>query len=67
VQQLNLTIRREFPLYERDQLQFRPAFADPSGLLQSTNVGYSSLNAGLNPPYQIGGPRSIQLALRLVL
>jgi len=86
VEQLNLTIRREFPIYERAKLQFRvemfnafnhAAFADPSGELQSTNFGYSTqtvsqslgrggLNAGLNPLYQIGGPRSIQLALRLV-
>ena len=73
VEQLNLTIRREFPIYERAKLQFRvemfnafnhPAFADPSGLLQSTNFGYSTqtvsqslgqggLNAGLNPLYQM--------------
>jgi hypothetical protein len=86
VEQLNLTIRREFPIYERARLQFRaemfnimnhPAFADPSGAMQSTNFGYSTqmvsqslgrggLNGGLNPLYQIGGPRSIQLALRLV-
>ena len=86
IEQLNLTIRREFALPERARLQFRaemfnvlnhPSFADPSGLMQSTDFGYSTqtvsqslgrggLNAGLNPLYQIGGPRSIQLALRLV-
>jgi hypothetical protein len=86
VEQLNLTIRREFPIYEHARLQFRaemfnmmnhPAFADPSGAMQSTNFGYSTqmvsqslgrggLNGGLNPLYQIGGPRSIQVALRLV-
>ena len=86
IQQVNLTVRREFQIYERARLQFRaemfnvlnhPAFADPSGALQSTNFGYSTqmvsqslgrggLNGGLNPLYQIGGPRSIQLALRLV-
>ena len=86
LEQLNLTIRREFQLYERARLQFRaemfnalnhPAFADPSGAMQSTEFGYSTqmvsqslgrggLNGGLNPLYQIGGPRSIQLALRLV-
>jgi hypothetical protein len=36
---------------------------------QSTQTLASSLagtdNAGFNPPYQIGGPRSIQLALKL--
>jgi hypothetical protein len=86
IEQLNLTIRREFPLYERARLQFRgemfntlnhPSFADPSGAMQSTQFGYSTqmlsqslgrggVNAGLNPLYQIGGPRSIQLALRVV-
>jgi len=86
VEQLNLTVRREFPLYERARLQFRaemfnalnhPSFADPSGAMQSTQFGCSTqmlsqslgrggVNAGLNPLYQIGGPRSIQLALRAV-
>ena len=86
IEQLNLTIRREFPLYERARLQFRaemfnavnhPSFADPSGAMQSTQFGYSTqmlsqslgrggVNVGLNPLYQIGGPRSIQLALRVV-
>jgi len=84
--QLNFTLRREFPLVEQAKLQFRaemfnalnhPNFADPIGLLQSPQFGYSvqmlgrdlgrgGVNAGLNPLYQIGGPRSIQLALRLV-
>jgi len=54
-----------------------PAFADPVGSLFSPQFGYSTrmlgrslgrggVNGGLNPLYQIGGPRSIQLALRLV-
>ncbi len=54
-----------------------PSFADPVGLLLSPQFGYSvrmlgqdlgrgGVNAGLNPLYQVGGPRSIQLALRLV-
>jgi len=53
-----------------------PNFADPfffltSGLFgQSTqmlgrSLGSGGSNGGLNPLYQIGGPRSIQLALRL--
>ncbi len=54
-----------------------PSFGDPSGALQSPQFGYSNrmqgrslgrggVNGGLNPLYQIGGPRSIQLALRVV-
>lgn len=54
-----------------------PAFGDPSGALLSAQFGYSTrmlgrsfgrggLNGGLNPLYQLGGPRSIQLAVRLV-
>jgi len=54
-----------------------PNFADPSGSLFSPEFGYSThmlsrdlgrggVNGGLNPLYQVGGPRSIQLALRMV-
>src|SRR5205823_7011530 len=84
--QVNFTLRREFPLYEQLRLQFRaemfnalnhPNFGDPVGSLQSSQFGYSTgmlsqdlgrggLNGGLNPLYQVGGPRSIQLALRLM-
>jgi hypothetical protein len=84
--QMNFTVRREFPLIEKAKLQFRaemfnalnhPNFADPIGLLQSPQFGQSiemlgrdlgqgGVNAGLNPLYQIGGARSIQLALRVV-
>ena len=52
-------------------------FGDPIGDLGSPQFGYSTqmlgqtlgrggINGGLNPLYQIGGPGSIQLALRLV-
>ena len=55
----------------------QPAFADPAGTLLSPQFGYSTrmlgrslgrggVNGGLNPLYQIGGPRSVQLAMRLV-
>jgi hypothetical protein len=84
--QLNLTVRREFPLVERLKLQFRAEmfnalnhanFAIPTGDLFSPEFGYSTqmlsqnlgrggVNGGLNPLYQVGGPRSIQLALRMV-
>jgi hypothetical protein len=53
-----------------------PNFGPPSGDLTSSQFGYSTAtlasslgsggsNGGLNPLYQIGGPRSIQLALKL--
>jgi hypothetical protein len=84
--QINFTLRREFPLREWLRLQLRaemfnalnhPNFGNPVGAMQSSQFGYSTsmlnqdlgqggLNGGLNPLYQLGGPRSIQLALRLV-
>ena len=84
--QTNLTVRREFKIWEGLKLQMRaemfnalnqPAFADPAGALLSPQFGYSTrmlgrslgrggVNGGLNPLYKIGGPRSVQLALRLV-
>ena len=53
-----------------------PNFADPLGSLNGgtfgvstsmfgRSLGSSGLSGGFNPLYQIGGPRSIQLALRL--
>ena len=55
----------------------QPASADPAGALLSPQFGHSTrmlgrslgrggVNGGLNSLYQIGGPRSVQLALRLV-
>jgi hypothetical protein len=55
----------------------RPNFGPPISDLTSSQFGYSTQtlanslgsggpNGGLNPLYQIGGPRSIQLALKLV-
>ena len=85
VNQLDWTLRRQFNLTERVNLQLRaeffnlfnhPNFGDPQGTLtnalfgQSTQMLSNSLGAGgtssgLNPLYQIGGPRSIQFALKL--
>jgi hypothetical protein len=51
-----------------------PNFANPEGRLNNTNFGVStqvlgrslgSGGVGLSPLYQIGGPRSLQLALKL--
>jgi TonB-dependent Receptor Plug Domain. len=77
--QTDIALRREFPFGERVRLQFRAeAFnvfnranfgsfynqlADPLfGTAANTLNGQLG---GLNPLYQVGGPRSMQLALRL--
>ena len=84
--QLDLTLRRNFKIYERLFLQARadffnifnhPNFGPPTNYMtsplfgQATQMLGASLGAGgqtggLNPLYQIGGPRSAQLALKLV-
>jgi hypothetical protein len=73
-------VRRQFDLTERAKLQFKaeffnlpnhPNFASPvANLDDTTNFGRATrmLNRGLtgfNPVYQIGGPRSIQLSMKL--
>jgi len=80
VSQLDFALRRGFHLTERLNLQLRadffnvfnhPNFADPDGFLDDGDRFGQSLQmlgrslGGLNPLYQIGGPRSIQLALKL--
>lgn len=84
--EVDLTLRRQFKLYERLSLQARadlfnifnhPNFGPPTNYMtsplfgQATQMLGASLGAGgqtggLNPLYQIGGPRSAQLALKLV-
>jgi Carboxypeptidase regulatory-like domain/TonB dependent receptor len=86
--QVNLAIRREFPIHERLHLQFRaeafslfnhPAFASVDNQWSSgpwnpeTFFGFGgatgTLNnslGGLNALYQTGGPRSLQIALKLL-
>jgi hypothetical protein len=76
--QFDLALRRQFN-FESAQLQVRVEtfnllnranFANPVGVLTNSTFGLASqsLNqnlGGLNALYQIGGPRSFQLALRL--
>jgi hypothetical protein len=82
--QLDLALRREFPLGERRWVQLRVEafnalnqanFADPVAYLinplfgQSTSMlnlmlGTGSPGSGLAPMFQIGGSRSVQIALR---
>ena len=89
--QLNLAVRREFPIYERLKLQFRaeafnvfnhPSFGsfntaycatDPNSPYfqpgcrfgEATKTLANSLGT-LSPLYQMGGPRSMQFALKLI-
>lgn len=79
LQQVDLSLRRRFRLWETGNLDFRADafnlfnranFANPIAILTSANFGRSTqlLSTGLggiNPLFQIGGPRSLQLALRL--
>ncbi|MFN7542329.1 MAG: carboxypeptidase regulatory-like domain-containing protein [Acidobacteriota bacterium] len=80
LQQVDLSVRRQFRIFEGLNLQFRadafnitntPNFANPTGVLTSANFGRSTqtLNAalgGLNSQFQVGGPRSLQLALKII-
>ncbi len=79
LQQIDLSLRRKFRILEGLNLDFRadafnllntPNFANPTGVLTNNNFGRSTQIlgtglGGLNPLFQVGGPRSIQLALKL--
>ena len=80
VSQLDLALSRQFTLAESTKLQLRadffnvlnhPNFADPDGFLSDGALFGQSLKmlgkslGGFNPLYQIGGPRSVQFALKL--
>ena len=83
--QWDLTLRRQFRLYEHLSLQVRcdffnllnhPNFGAPINYLNSPQFGQATQmlnnflgaggqNGGLTPLYQIGSPRSMQLALKV--
>jgi hypothetical protein len=78
--QMDFSIDRKFRLTERLNLQFRadafnllnhPNFTNPPGFTQFGSYGFQSqemLNqglGGLSAIFQEGGPRSLQLSLRL--
>jgi len=78
--QIDLSLARKFAITDRLALQFRadafnlfnhPNFANPPALVEFGSVYLSSgemLNqalGGLNPIFQQGGPRSLQLSVRL--
>lgn len=80
LRQVDLSVRRRFTLTEGVGLDFRADgfnlfntanFANPIGVMTNANFGRStqivstsSVN-GLNPLFQVGGPRSVQLSLKL--
>lgn len=78
--QMDLAVRREFPIYERLKLQFRaeafnifnhPSFGNINPYTyqntfgQATGTLANSLGI-LSPLYQMGGPRSMQFALKII-
>ncbi|MGC1907187.1 MAG: TonB-dependent receptor [Candidatus Acidiferrum sp.] len=78
--QIDLSLGRDFPIGERMKFQFRadtfnicnhPNFTNPSAQVEFGSaylLSRSTLNdglGGLNPLFQQGGPRSIQLAAKL--
>ena len=78
--QVDLSIARNFPITERVKLQFRtdafnvfnhPNFTSPTGFIESGPIGLKSFEmlnqglGGLEPLFQEGGPRSLQLSLKL--
>jgi len=79
--QVDLSLMRSFSITERISLQFRtdafnvlnhPNFTNPSGAIQfapSALESHQMLNqslGGLNPLFQEGGPRSLQISIKLI-
>jgi hypothetical protein len=77
--QMDIAMRREFPIRERLTLQFRaeafnvfnhPNFGTVNSMFGQTTFGQATATLAnslgvLSPLYQQGGPRSMQFALRL--
>jgi hypothetical protein len=77
--QMDQAIRREFPIHERLNLQFRaeafnifnhPNFGTINGQFGQSTFGQATATLanslfGRNPLYQMGAPRSMQFALKL--
>lgn len=77
--QVNLAVRREFPIHEGLKLQFRaeafnifnhPNFGSINSFFGETTFGQATSTLAnslgvLSPLYQMGGPRSMQFALKL--
>jgi len=78
--QMDLAVRREFPIYENLRLQFRaeafnlfnhPNFGTIDSTFGSPTFGQATATLAnslgvLSPLYQMGGARSIQFALKLI-
>ena len=78
--QMDLAVRRELPIYDRLKLQFRaeafnifnhPTFGTVSSNFGQTNFGQATATLAnslgvLSPLYQMGGPRSMQFALKFI-
>lgn len=54
-----------FTIFKSPELQSRDALFGYSTSMLNNSLGSGGANGGFNPLYQIGGPRSIQLALEL--
>jgi len=78
--QMDLAVRRDFPIHENLKLQFRAEafniFNHPNFGTVNPNFGQSTFGQAtatlanslgvLSPLYQMGGPRSVQFALKLL-
>jgi hypothetical protein len=56
--------QRHKPIWQLNQFSYLAQFGQSTQMLNNY-LGSGGLKGGLNPLYQIGGPRSIQLALKL--